>query len=61
MVHVNQIDNPLISRFFKINDEIMKEVIVPLPGTWWSRPYEYCWASKFPGRVVLDNSRSAHS
>lgn len=44
----------LTSRFFTINDPRMDRVLLPLPVFWWSRPYEYAWASGFAGGTVLD-------
>ena len=44
------------SRFFRSSDPTVKNVIYPLRPTWWSRPYEYAWASTFcnTNDVVLD-------
>lgn len=36
-----------VTRFFRRSDPHHDTVIVPLPATWWSRPYEYCWAEQF--------------
>jgi SAM-dependent methyltransferase len=46
----------LCSRFFRSDDPRLQSVLVPLPDTWWSRPYEYAWAATFveAGQVVLD-------
>lgn len=46
----------LKSRFFTIEDERMEKVVYPLPSHWWSRFYEYAWASEFckSDDVVLD-------
>jgi SAM-dependent methyltransferase len=44
-------------RFFDVNDERIERVDnFPVPPDWWSRPYEYAWASNFvnPGETVLD-------
>jgi SAM-dependent methyltransferase len=45
------------SRFFKQDDPSVKKVddfILPIP--WWSRPFEYAWATSFvkPDETVLD-------
>jgi ubiquinone/menaquinone biosynthesis C-methylase UbiE len=44
------------SRYIRIGDHRLSEVVVPLPASWWSRPYEYAWASEFVERehTVLD-------
>lgn len=44
------------SRFFTFDDLQLKKVILELPQLWWSRPYEYAWASSFvkEDHVVLD-------
>lgn len=44
------------SRFIKFDDPQLKKVILELPQLWWSRPYEYAWASSFikEDHVVLD-------
>lgn len=44
------------SRFFRTSDPTVSQVIYPLRPTWWSRPYEYAWASSFceANDVVLD-------
>jgi SAM-dependent methyltransferase len=44
------------SRFFTREDRHDPHVIYPLPEPWWSRPYEYAWATDFvlPDHVVLD-------
>ncbi|SHE28619.1 class I SAM-dependent methyltransferase [Desulforamulus putei] len=44
------------SRFFVYSDPKVDFMIYELPPTWWSRYYEYAWASKFTGAgdVVLD-------
>ncbi|MDF2713722.1 MAG: methyltransferase type 11 [Paenibacillus sp.] len=44
----------LLSRFFTVNDPRMERVVLPIPEYWWSRPYEYAWASRFAGGTVLD-------
>lgn len=44
----------LTSRFFTSGDARMDRVLLPLPEYWWSRPYEYAWASRFAGGTVLD-------
>ena len=48
--------DPLVSRFVRVDDNRVDEVVFPLPAPWWSRPYEYAWAQEFvePGHVVLD-------
>ncbi len=45
-----------VSRFFQQSDPYSNVILVPLPKTWWSRPYEYHWAQEFadPTAVVLD-------
>jgi len=49
-------DDPCSSRFFVSGDERRDTWLLPLPQTWWSRPYEYAWAARFcrEDRVVLD-------
>ena len=44
------------SRFITFDDPQLKKVILELPKLWWSRPYEYAWASSFVNEdhVVLD-------
>ena len=44
------------SRFITFDDPQLKKVILDLPQLWWSRPYEYAWASSFVSEdhVVLD-------
>lgn len=44
------------SRFITFDDPQQKKVILELPQIWWSRPYEYAWASSFVNedQVVLD-------
>lgn len=44
------------SRFFVHSDEQTDTVVLKLPHDWWSRFYEYEWASKFADKndVVLD-------
>ncbi len=46
----------LVSRYFVQSDEAMNPFVFPLAPEWWSRPYEYAWASHFaePDDVVLD-------
>ena len=46
----------LISRFFTFDDPKLNKVILKLPESWWSRPYEYAWAKSFveQDHVVLD-------
>jgi ubiquinone/menaquinone biosynthesis C-methylase UbiE len=46
----------LTSRFFTTEDNRMEKVVFPLPSHWWSRFYEYAWASEFCKEtdVVLD-------
>lgn len=46
----------LKSRFFKVNDQSIDQLIYELPKNWWSRKYEYAWASSFANknRTVLD-------
>ena len=46
----------LTSRFFTFDDPQLNKVILNLPQNWWSRPYEYAWASSFVSKehVVLD-------
>ncbi|GAA0373726.1 class I SAM-dependent methyltransferase [Bacillus horti] len=39
--------NLLKSRFFHQSDLKAEHFIFPLPQTWWSRIYEYAWASQF--------------
>jgi SAM-dependent methyltransferase len=49
------VDN-LAPRFFTVNDPQKKRFTLELPQCWWSRPYEYAWASGFIGKndTVLD-------
>lgn len=44
------------SRFIRRSDRHEGTIVYPLPETWWSRPYEYAWATEFvrPTDVVLD-------
>lgn len=42
------------SRFFTESDPRLDEVVLPIPVYWWSRPYEYAWASHFARGSVLD-------
>ena len=44
------------SRFIAENDDYQKDFIFTLPDSWWSRQYEYAWASGFadPGDRALD-------
>ena len=46
------------SRFITFDDPQLKKVILNLPKIWWSRPYEYAWASSFVNEdhVVLDTA-----
>ncbi|MCF8568338.1 class I SAM-dependent methyltransferase [Alicyclobacillus tolerans] len=48
--------NIIESRFITRNDTRTSEVIYLLPESWWSRFYEYAWASHFAQKddVVLD-------
>lgn len=52
----NSLDHQLDARFIVDSDHREDTFIVPLPLTWWSRPYEYAWCSQFAGEqeVVLD-------
>lgn len=53
---MNSLSNILKSRFFRQGDLQVDHLIFPLPATWWSRFYEYAWASLFAEQedVVLD-------
>ena len=44
------------SRFVTRGDQRLDHLILPLHKTWWSRPYEYAWASRFAdgADTVLD-------
>ena len=44
------------SRFFRYGDPRSDRFFFDLPPEWWSRPYEYLWASQFvdANQVVLD-------
>jgi len=44
------------SRFFTREDPSDRDVVYPLPEAWWSRPYEYAWASELvrSADIVLD-------
>ena len=46
----------MTSRFFTRDDPQLNKPLLKLPEIWWSRPYEYAWASSFISRdhVVLD-------
>lgn len=46
----------MTSRYIRTSDRQVTEVVVPLPVSWWSRPYEYAWAAEFAEREhrVLD-------
>lgn len=46
----------LTSRFFHSDDPKEDKFILPLPPSWWSRPYEYTWAGAFAASddIVLD-------
>lgn len=46
----------LTSRFVTTVDEQQRSFVFELPESWWSRPYEYAWASRFvaPDATVLD-------
>ena len=48
--------NKYASRFFRTDDLKRDNFIFDLPPHWWSRPYEYAWASKFAESddIVLD-------
>ncbi|HEU4727044.1 MAG TPA: class I SAM-dependent methyltransferase [Kofleriaceae bacterium] len=50
------LDDPHTSRFFVASDPQRHDVVLPLPGYWPTRPYEYAWAAGFagPDHVVLD-------
>jgi len=43
----NYLKDTLTSRFFKQNDEYTQDFFFRLNESWWSRKYEYLWASKF--------------
>lgn len=45
-----------VSRFVLIDDPAEHSIVLPLPSSWWSRPYEYSWALRVvpDGAVVLD-------
>ena len=49
-------DAKWVSRFVLESDPQSRHFVFDLPGQWWSRPYEYRWASEFaePGDVALD-------
>ena len=49
-------DERLASRFVRVGDARMHEVVFPLPAVWWSRPYEYAFAAALaaPEHTVLD-------
>lgn len=46
----------LTSRFFVQSDPVTRKLVVDIPREWWSRFYEYEWASRFceSGDVALD-------
>lgn len=45
-----------VSRFITTEDTMDANIFYTIPGTWWSRLYEYIWAGKFTNNddVVLD-------
>ncbi|MBR2569647.1 MAG: class I SAM-dependent methyltransferase [Paenibacillus sp.] len=43
-----------LTSFFRECDPKLKQVVIPLPSFWWSRPYEYAWASQYAQGCVLD-------
>lgn len=49
-------DEDRVSRFIRRTDDLVHHFIYELPEAWWSRRYEYAWASKFiaPEDTVLD-------
>jgi SAM-dependent methyltransferase len=49
-------DDVTVSRYVRPTDPQQRRVVYHLPGTWWSRGYEYAWAGSFaePEHVVLD-------
>ncbi len=46
----------LTSRFVQLSDDQSDYFVYKMPGEWWSRKYEYEWASQFchESQVVLD-------
>ncbi len=40
-------DTNMVSRFFVMTDPSTQEFVFHLPGDWWSRHFEYIWASHF--------------
>lgn len=49
-------DDTITSRFIRRHDAKTSHMVFDLPPYWWSRPYEYEWASRFtrPTDVALD-------
>lgn len=49
-------EDKLTSRFFLDTDPTITKLVFEIPNTWWSRFYEYAWASLFaePGDTVMD-------
>ncbi|MCC6791991.1 MAG: class I SAM-dependent methyltransferase [Thermomicrobiales bacterium] len=50
------IESDPTSRYIRAGDPRADTVVYPLPSTWWSRPYEYAWATRYVARddFVLD-------
>lgn len=56
-LHREQYGEQLNARFMLTNDQKIDSLVnIPLRASWWSRPYEYAWASQFAGEdyTVLD-------
>lgn len=51
-------NNSFISRFFTARDRKETNIFLELPTLWWSRFYEYIWASSFIEKddIVLDSA-----
>ncbi|MEK0317283.1 class I SAM-dependent methyltransferase [Cohnella sp. 56] len=49
-------DEDRVSRFIRRTDDLVHHFIYELPEAWWSRRYEYAWASRFiaPEDTILD-------
>lgn len=43
----NLVTNDYTSRYFVTNDSNSDTIFLKIPTSWWSRYYEYTWASKF--------------
>lgn len=55
-LRIPKVTDHLTSRFFKSSDFNDRQFVFEMPQQWWSRKYEYHWASQFcePDAVALD-------